>query len=306
MKLFNKEKNGNVRILTIFGIKIRYKKRKQEQSVQMEQIKPAEPLKTIECNICSDKSKMVFTNKLLNKYNVEYYFCYNCEHLQTKIPYPLQEAYTDAISIADTGILMRNYHFQELTANVIYNFFDKSAKFVEYAGGYGILTRLMRDLGFDFFWHDKYASNLFAKGFEYNNNEKVELITAFEVFEHLANPLEEIENMFKISDNILFSQTILPSPVPNPNDWWYYAPEGGQHISFYTNKTLGKIAQKYNKNYVFYNDLHLFTNKTINQNDFASQYLNSSKAINTIKAENKSKTIDDMYTCIEIMKRGVL
>ncbi len=38
--------------------------------------------------------------------------------------------------------------------------------FLDYAGGYGVFTRLMRDIGFDFYWHDPYTQNLFANGFE--------------------------------------------------------------------------------------------------------------------------------------------
>ena len=62
----------------------------------------------------------------------------------------------------------------------------------------------MRDIGFDFYRYDKFSENLLARGFEYKNGG-IELITCFEAFEHFDKPIEEIENMFKISKNILFS-----------------------------------------------------------------------------------------------------
>ena len=42
----------------------------------------------------------------------------------------------------------------------------QTKKFLDYGGGYGILVRLMRDVGYDFYWFDKYSQNIFAKGFE--------------------------------------------------------------------------------------------------------------------------------------------
>ena len=258
----------------------------------------------MKCKICNFNTENIFEALLLDKYNVKYFHCKNCGCLFTEEPYWLEEAYKDAISIADTGILARNTYFSKVIANVIYNFFDKDAKFLEYAGGYGVLTRMMRDIGFDFCWDDKYSQNIFANGFEYDKNFKIELLTAIEVFEHLANPLEEIEKMFEISGNIIFSQTLLPEPVPAISDWWYYASGGGQHVYFYTAKTLEYIAVKFNKNYVFCGDLHLFTDKNINQKQFEEICRLMRKNIDGIESVMTSKTVDDMYKCINLMNKG--
>jgi hypothetical protein len=46
------------------------------------------------------------------------------------------------------------------------------------------------------------------------------------------------------------------------NDWWYFAPETGQHISFYTKKSLLMIAKQFGLNlYTNRCDLHLLTTK---------------------------------------------
>jgi hypothetical protein len=46
----------------------------------------------------------------------------------------------------------------------------------------------MRDIGFDYFWQDKYTENLFAQGFENTKikNGQIELLTCFEAFEHFC------------------------------------------------------------------------------------------------------------------------
>lgn len=69
--------------------------------------------------------------------------------------------------------------------------------------------------------------------------------------------------MLKVSKNIIFSTQTLPNPVPDPNNWWYYGREHGQHISIYSYKTLDFIANKYDLNYYNLGGLHIFTNKTI-------------------------------------------
>ena len=258
------------------------------------------------CKICNHKTKNIFTAKILNKYEGKYYYCENCGILQTEEPFWLKEAYSDPISIIDTGTMARNIGSSKITAVILYFLFNKYGKFLDFAGGYGFLTRLMRDIGFDFYWHDPYSPNLVARGFESkSNNLKYELITSFESFEHFVEPIKEIESMIQFSDNILFSTELLIFPVPKPEEWWYYALESGQHISFYSYKTLRYIAQKYNMNLCSNSrNVHMFTkNKKIN-NKLFNFLLNFQRfgLFFYVKKKMKSLTIDDMDLLISTMK----
>ena len=133
---------------------------------------------------------------VLSKYQVSYYHCPHCGFIQTEDPYWLDEAYKDPINVEDTGLLSRNISFSEMTALLIYFLFDKNGIFLDYAGGYGIFTRLMRDIGFNFFWHDPMTQNLLSRGFEYSDSlPRCELLTSFESFEHFKDPLTEITKM---------------------------------------------------------------------------------------------------------------
>ena len=60
------------------------------------------------------------------------------------------EAYEAAIGITDTGILKRNHLFARRSSAVIASFYNSNKKFLDFAGGYGIFVRMMRDFGFDF------------------------------------------------------------------------------------------------------------------------------------------------------------
>lgn len=207
----------------------------------------------MKCKICTAQAKIIFSARVMNKNDVEYFHCDDCEYLFTENPYWLDEAYERAINISDTGIISRNQHFTKFLSSIIYFLFDKNGKYLDYAGGFGLFTRMMRDVGFDFYWHDLYCENIFSPGFEINikNENHFELISAFEVFEHLTDPVDEIKKMLQVSNTIIFSTEILPKPVPKPDDWWYYAFEHGQHISFYSLRTLEFLADKF--------DLNLYT-----------------------------------------------
>ena len=49
-----------------------------------------------------------------------------------------------------------------------------------------MLVRLMRDRGFDFRYFDLHGPNLFARGFELDHEQSVDVVTALEVVEHLG------------------------------------------------------------------------------------------------------------------------
>ncbi len=257
----------------------------------------------MKCKLCNGDVHKVFSGKILSKFDTDYYFCPNCEFLQIQNPTWLDIAYSTAIAAQDTGVMKRNLNNSVLVAAIILSFFDINAKFLDYGGGYGVLTRLMRDIGFDFVWHDKYAKNLFSIGFEYQKSHKIELVTAFEVLEHLSFPFVELDEIFNIADNLLISEEIFEAPPPALNLWWYYAPESGQHISFYSKKTLNFIAEKFNKKLLSCGSYHLFTSKKIEEDDFINVVKNSAMIYARNASELKSKISQDMNYIISKNKK---
>ena len=88
----------------------------------------------MKCKICNHEAKNIFTAKILNKYNVNYCYCNHCGFLQTEEPYWLKEAYSNPISIIDTGIMARNIGSSKITKVVLYFLFRKFGKFPDYGG----------------------------------------------------------------------------------------------------------------------------------------------------------------------------
>ena len=251
------------------------------------------------CKICDNQTKFLFKKKVLNKYDSEYFQCENCGFIQVKNPHWLKKSYESAISSLDTGLVSRNLYFQQKTEEIILENFDYHKKFIDYGGGYGLFVRLMRDAGFNFYRQDLYCKNLFAQHFDINdlerNNKQFELLTAFELFEHFENPITEIEKMLKFSNSILFSTELQPKNINNYKDWWYFSPESGQHISFYTKKSLEEISKRFNLNlYTNNKTFHLLIKKTLKSNPFKNRnenliYKIRKKISNLISPENNIK-----------------
>ena len=224
------------------------------------------------CNICGAKTSVLFQAMILGKHDVSFHRCASCKFIQTDTPFWLEESYSSAISTLDVGLVARNVHFSKVCTTLIEKYYPQDERFLDYGGGYGLFVRLMRDSGFDFYWHDEYCENIFARYFEYSledSGNKFELITAFEVMEHLPNPMETLTKILSLGDSFLFSTHLQPEKeIHSADDWWYFLPDTGQHLSFYTTKTMVTIAEKFGMKY--YSDgssLHLFTRLDIDEND---------------------------------------
>jgi hypothetical protein len=218
----------------------------------------------VTCRVCDGPAEPAFEATILGRHRVRYFHCAACGYLQTEEPSWLSEAYAEAINLQDTGLVSRNLRFAEETALLLFHFFDRRGRFVDFAGGTGLLTRLMRDAGFDFRWHDAYATNVHARGFEASPDERgVELVTCFECLEHLVRPAEELGRMLAMSRSVLVSTELLPSPRPAPGAWPYYGLEHGQHVGFFERRTLEQLAARYGLRLYAWGPLHLLTDRAL-------------------------------------------
>jgi hypothetical protein len=216
------------------------------------------------CKICNGDPELFLKEKVLDKYEVSFFQCIRCGFVQTEEPYWLEESYIRSMNIGDTGIVSRNFYSALMTKQIIKNFLDPKGQFLDYAGGYGIFTRTMRDLGFDFYWEDPYTKNIFSEGFSnQKSSEFFEAITIFECFEHWENPIKEIEFLFSKTETIIFTTNIIN--VPAPKKWWYYGLDHGQHISFFSQKSLEFIADKYDCKFYSKYGIHILTKKKLNK-----------------------------------------
>lgn len=221
------------------------------------------------CTICHEPTRPLFQHRVLGKYDATYQYCASCDHVFAEHPYWLEEAYSEAIATTDTDIAVRNNLTALRLAAIYYAAFGESGDgiYADIAGGYGLLTRLMRDFGFNYYWSDQYANNLFARGFEYEAGlGPCTAITAMEVIEHTANPLAFIQQNLDHcqSDTMLFTMEVFPDGCPPaPGKWGYYAFDTGQHIAFFSAKGLAHLGQRLGLKYLNLGRIHIFTRRDL-------------------------------------------
>jgi len=115
---------------------------------------------------------------------------------------------------------------------------------LDYGGGNGLLSQVLCDQGWNSHSYDPFVNR------EVSPNElgKFNLITAFEVFEHVpdVSRLMQDLSMLLASPGIIFFSTLLSNSHIKPNEritWWYASPRNG-HISLFSNDSLCHLAEK--------------------------------------------------------------
>jgi hypothetical protein len=181
---------------------------------------------------------------VLRRHVVEYLRCRHCGLIFLPRPHWLEEAYASPIARADTGLLRRCRTLSHLTSAVIRSEGLRHGRFLDWAGGYGTLTQLMRDRGYDYWHHDDYAPAIFARDFVDDAAGHYDLVTAFEVVEHLADPVQELADISRRTDLLLCTTLLLPEPPPLIAEWWYYGVESGQHVTLHTLASLQALATR--------------------------------------------------------------
>lgn len=222
----------------------------------------------MKCPICAQGMSPAFSARVLGKYPAQFEHCASCGFLRIANPHWLEEAYSSAIAATDTGLVARNIDVAQKLAAFLYFVLPSrgAGHFLDVAGGYGMLTRLMRDYGFDFYWSDKYCANLLAKGFEFDEAKApFQAVTAIEVMEHVIDPAEFLESALHMakSDTFIFTTELYQGEPPHPDKWRYYSLNTGQHISFFSRKTLEALSERLGMQYHYVAGLHVFTKKEL-------------------------------------------
>lgn len=212
------------------------------------------------CRLCGGKLDPQFRLLLLGQYDVGYFRCESCGSLQTERPYWLEQAYrANNLSHLDTGAAQRNLH--NLAACWSIAKLLHLVNVLDVGGGDGLLCRLLRDYELNCFVRDKYASPTYAQGFEVPDFAQPDMIVAFEVMEHYAEPRKDLQELFAERPKAVLASTGIFDA--QGSDWWYLAPDSGQHVFFYSKSALQLIARTHDYELVMSSGYLLFLRRGV-------------------------------------------
>ncbi|QWD75843.1 methyltransferase domain-containing protein [Polynucleobacter sp. MWH-UH24A] len=195
----------------------------------------------IYCRLCGNIAKFSFQKRILSKYDVEYFHCQTCAALQTENPYWLEEAYQPINEQLDTGQFIRCLHNAAFLDALTSQLNLSIETLIDYGCGSGLTARILRDIGINAYGYDTYSTPRLLMGFQKENLEGAAIINLCEVAEHFPNPKSSFDNIFSCNPKIVVVQTgIFNEPDVS---WSYLAPEHGQHIFFYSEKTISYLAK---------------------------------------------------------------
>jgi 2-polyprenyl-6-hydroxyphenyl methylase/3-demethylubiquinone-9 3-methyltransferase len=114
---------------------------------------------------------------------------------------------------------------------------------LDYGGGEGLFSRCLRERGFHAGTYDPFSAHHteFPSG-RYN------LITSFEVMEHVPDPESTVATMVSMLQEggvIFFSTLLQPGNIQEIGlNWWYAGPRNG-HVSLYSPQALIRLFERH-------------------------------------------------------------
>ena len=194
------------------------------------------------CAVCSGSTKFLFSYEVRGEHHASLRECLNCRFTYIANPHWLDESFSSELNDLDIGSVDRCLVLADFVEVLIRSMKSSKSRFLDWGGGYGLLSRIMRDRGLDFVSHDIYTRPLFVESSSNLNSETFELITMSEVALHLVDPVPVLTKIMESTDILVFTVVIAPEVVPN--DWWYLMPDTGQHVAIYHEETLQALAEK--------------------------------------------------------------
>lgn len=221
----------------------------------------AVPVKTAVCRLCAGPVDRVRSMKVLGRHEVGLHQCRMCRFIQTDTPWWLDEAYSSAITATDVGLVARCTALSGRIPSVLACAPRRGSSVLDWGGGYGLLTRMLRDRGIDCWHWDPHCVNIHAPhhGADVTDRERWGAILAVEVLEHLVDPWQFFRPAALKADLLVVTTCLAPEgPIPG-KDWWYWAPEHGQHVSFYTRRSMEHVADEIGMVYTPAGQMHVFS-----------------------------------------------
>jgi SAM-dependent methyltransferase len=208
------------------------------------------------CRVCGGRLEPKWRLQVLGRHDADYHECVACGCLQIPEPHWLDEAYQSEGRPReinpDGGRFIRNFSaYIYLRALHHAGFFGPKPSVLDYGGGSGILAAMLRGAGFPCRQYDPFCPlPMLEPELAYADAAQIPAhdfaaITALEVFEHLVDPIGTIRQLagFLKPNGTLVISTGLYDRRKHGPDWPYPSRPAGQHVTFYTRRSLAVLGE---------------------------------------------------------------
>jgi len=233
---------------------------------------------TLHCPVCDgacslldsvdfNKSCEELRGKYLERSGTPVYYalCHNCGFCYAPeiAAWPLEEfeekIYNDQYAAVDPDYLETRPRANAANLISMFGNCSHAIRHLDYGGGNGLLSQLLNESQWQSVSYDPFVN----RNTTIDQLGKFDLITAFEVFEHVPDVpqlMKDLHSLLAPGGIILFS-TLLSNGNIQANQritWWYASPRNG-HISLYSRDSLAVLAQRCGWNFgSFSTGSHLF------------------------------------------------
>jgi Methyltransferase domain len=250
---------------------------------------------TAPCRVCGQSAQFFFSKSISGRHEVKYFKCPACGQVQTEEPYWLEETYRNADFQRDVGMADRCLWTAQTMVALAHRLgLGPAEPCLDWGAGTGLFVRLCRDYGLNFLYTDPYAQNVFARGFEWKAQGPQPAwacVTAFEVAEHFPHPPANFDGLFRLAPRFLLFSTLLY--LDQGPDWWYFGGDG-QHVAFYTRRSLEFIGSRHGYHLASNNcDLHLFSRERIPDRILDSARKSRVKLADRYRKKHGSRILSD-------------
>ena len=162
----------------------------------------------------------------------------------------LENIYNEDYIKVDPDYLDKRQQENAVMLNNFFGAYRMHIRHLDYGGGNGRLAQLLRGAQWQSVSYDPFPKN----NARLSDLGTFNLITAFEVFEHVPDPHGMMENISKLlegQDSMVFFSTGISDGLIKENErlnWWYVAPRNG-HIGIHTSRSLKVLGQMHNLNF---------------------------------------------------------
>ncbi len=214
------------------------------------------------CKLCGGLAISKFVLPLFNDgWKAQYYECDKCHllqsyHLDTLSAKELTHYYGMASPDMDAGAACRQYgvvtRIEQMVKLGIIPRSIPGFKMLDYGCGSGFVASYLKarfgweTLGYDPYSRPAYMSNGFTSDWSEVTKGRYHLVIAVEVFEHFINIKEEVARIQSVlSKDFAFVYVMTGMYIPGKYDrnWWYLAPQSGQHVSIYSADSRQEIKR---------------------------------------------------------------